>query len=50
MKSLDNIKQYCSAEAVLGPKNNRYCSEGFKNVDFSVIGKGYLQSRKDGNS
>ena len=37
MEVLEGIKYYSSAEEVLGPKNNRYCSEGFKNVDFAFF-------------
>ncbi|OCW93300.1 hypothetical protein A9168_12225 [Macellibacteroides sp. HH-ZS] len=37
MEVLEVIKYYSSAEEVLGPKNNRYCSEGFKNVDFAFF-------------
>lgn len=35
MEVLEDLTYYSSAEEILGPKDKRYCSEGFKNVDFS---------------
>jgi len=35
MNVIEGIKCYSSVEDVLGPKSKRYCSTGFKNVNFS---------------
>ncbi|MCL2073703.1 MAG: AvrD family protein [Marinilabiliaceae bacterium] len=49
MEILESIKSYSSVEEILGPKEQRYCSEGFKNVNFSfsdmVIKGGSLEAK-----
>ena len=35
MEVLESVRCYSSVEEVLGPKDKRYCSAGFKNVNFS---------------